>query len=73
MFLPLVASIFVCFFQLSSIHQILASQLGDAMMYPLNKFLQADLDGKLADLHGTVSNLGFTLDGKLTYLDFNLE
>ena len=36
---------FIVYFQLSSVHSILATQLGDSMMYPLNKFIQADLDG----------------------------
>ena len=31
--------------QLSSVQQILATQLGGGMMYPVNRFLQADLDG----------------------------
>ncbi|ELU15980.1 hypothetical protein CAPTEDRAFT_171114 [Capitella teleta] len=30
--------------ELSSIHQVLASQMGDSMLFPLSKFLQADLD-----------------------------
>ena len=34
-------------FQLSSINQILATQLGDGMMFSVNRFLQADLDGNL--------------------------
>jgi len=31
--------------QLSSIHQIMIAQLSDGMMHPVNKFLQADVDG----------------------------
>jgi len=31
--------------QLSSIQQIMISQLSDGMMHPVNKFLQADVDG----------------------------
>lgn len=30
--------------ELSSLHQILATQLSDGMMYPIGRFLQADLD-----------------------------
>lgn len=32
--------------QISSIHQVLAQQFSETMMYPLNKFLQADLEGQ---------------------------
>ncbi len=28
-------------------HQILATQLADSVMYPVSKFLQADMEGKL--------------------------
>ena len=28
-------------------HQILATQLADGMMYPISKFLQADMEGTL--------------------------
>ena len=35
-----------CRFQLSSVQQVLATQLSDGMMYPIGRFLQADLDGK---------------------------
>ena len=31
--------------QISSIQQVLAQQFSESMMYPLNKFLQADLEG----------------------------
>jgi len=37
--------IYVVCVQLSSIQQIMISQLSDGMMHPVNKFLQADVDG----------------------------
>ncbi|KAK2151697.1 hypothetical protein LSH36_354g02021 [Paralvinella palmiformis] len=44
--------------EISSLHQILATQLGDSMMYPLNKFIQADLDEvqKMSELYQMSSN-----------------
>jgi hypothetical protein len=38
---------FLSALQMSSIQQVLVSQLGDNMMHPVNRFLTADLDGKL--------------------------
>jgi len=40
-----VSFIFVISVQLSSIQQIMISQLSDGTMHPVNKFLQADVDG----------------------------
>ena len=37
--------IIIIYVQLSSIQQIMISQLSDGMMHPVNKFLQADVDG----------------------------
>jgi len=42
--LIIVILICVCL-QLSSVQQIMISQLSDGMMHPVNKFLQADVDG----------------------------
>lgn len=32
--------------QISSVQQVLAQQFSETMMYPLSKFLQADIEGK---------------------------
>lgn len=32
-------------FQVSSLQQVCAAQLGDGMLYPLNRFIEADLAG----------------------------
>jgi len=42
----LIIAILICVcLQLSSVQQIMISQLSDGMMHPVNKFLQADVDG----------------------------
>lgn len=44
--------------ELSSVQQILATQLGGGMMYPVNRFLQADLDEivRMSQMYHIVSN-----------------
>jgi len=44
-FFIMIIIVIIVYLQLSSIQQIMIAQLSDGMMHPVNKFLQADVDG----------------------------
>lgn len=48
--------------QVSSIQQVLSAQFSETMMYPLSRFLQADLEGTLCGRESTCKTLPIVLE-----------